>query len=175
MQKNKQGNRMLIPTIIIAIVAIVLLLIGYFKGEGQHVEGLQFALNLFIEVIPIVIFAFIAAGMVKVLIPNEILSEWLGAKSGFRGIMIGTVAGSLMQGGPYVVLPVGAAMIKAGAGIGTIVSFMTGWSLWAIGRLPLEFGILGWKAALIRVGCTFFFPPIAGLLAQALFGNVKLM
>jgi len=166
---------MLVPTIIVAIVAIVLLLIGYFRGEGQHVKGLNFALDLLIEVTPIIIFAFIAAGMIKVLIPHEILSKWLGAESGFRGIMIGTVAGSLMQGGPYVVLPIGAALIKAGAGIGTIVAFMTGWSLWAIGRLPLEFGILGWKTALIRIGCTFFFPPIAGLLAQLLFGNIKLM
>ena len=172
---RNQGKNMLIPTIIVAVLAIVLLIIGYNKGEGQHLEGLNFALDLLIRVTPIIIFAFIAAGMVRALIPKEILSEWLGAKSGFRGIMIGTVAGSLLQGGPYVVLPIGAALIKAGAGIGTIVAFMTGWSLWAIGRLPLEFGILGWKVALIRIGCTFFFPPLAGLLAQTIFGNVKLM
>jgi uncharacterized membrane protein YraQ (UPF0718 family) len=35
----------------------------------------------------------------------------------------------------------------------------------------MEVGILGWKFTAIRVACTFFFPPIAGLIAQALFGN----
>jgi len=37
-----------------------------------------------------------------------------------------------------------------------------------------ELGILGWKFALVRFTTTFLFPPIAGLLAQILFSNVKL-
>ncbi|RLA91982.1 MAG: permease, partial [Deltaproteobacteria bacterium] len=40
-------------------------------------------------------------------------------------------------------------------------------------RLPMEVGIMGWKFTLIRVASTFFFPPLAGLMAQALFGGVK--
>jgi len=58
--------------------------------------------------------------------------------------------------------------------VGTIVTYLTGWSLWAIGRIPMELGILGWKLTLIRLACTFFFPPIAGLIAQVIFSNVRL-
>jgi hypothetical protein len=58
--------------------------------------------------------------------------------------------------------------------VGTIVAFLTAWSLWAVARLPLELGILGWKFAAIRLACTLFFPPIAGLLATAVFGRVDL-
>jgi len=106
------------------------------------------------------------AGMVQVLVPREILSEWVGAESGMRGILIGTVTGALAPGGPYVSLPVAAGLLQAGAGVGTMVAFLTGWSLWAVSRLPMEVGIMGWKFTLIRIASTFFFPPIAGLIAQ---------
>jgi hypothetical protein len=54
-----------------------------------------------------------------------------------------------------------------------MVAFVTAWSLWAVGRLPMDIGILGWKFTVVRLACTFFFPPIAGLLAQLFFSGFK--
>jgi len=118
-------------------------------------------------------FAFIVAGMIQVLIPQELLSEWVGAESGLRGIFIGTVAGALIHGGPYVSLPTAAGLLRSGASVGTMVAFLTGWSLWAFSRLPMEVGIMGWKFTLIRIASTFFFPPIAGWIAQMFAAGVK--
>jgi uncharacterized membrane protein YraQ (UPF0718 family) len=115
------------------------------------------------------ILAFIVAGMVQVLIPREIIGQWVGAESGMRGILLGTLAGGLTPGGPYVSLPLVAGFLSAGAGIGTMVAYLTAWSLWAVSRLPLEFGILGWRFTVIRLACTFFMPPIAGFIAHAFF------
>ena len=164
---------MLIPTIIMGAIALKLVAVGYFKGEEQHTVGLKSALNMTIEVLPLLIFAFIVAGMVQVLIPQEVISKWIGEESGFLGIMIGSIAGGLSPGGPYVSLPVVAALLKSGAGVGTLVAYLTGWSLWAVARLPMEVGILGWKFTLVRLASTFIFPPIAGLIAQTFFSTVK--
>ena len=162
---------MLIPTLILGVLALVLVLIGYFQGEGQHISGMKSALYMTIEVLPLLIFAFIVAGMVQVLLPRELLAKWVGVESGMRGILIGTVAGGLSPGGPFVSLPIAAGLLRAGAGIGTMVAYLTAWSLWALARLPLEVGIMGWKFTLIRLASTFFFPPIAGLIAQSFVTN----
>lgn len=164
---------MLIPTIIMGLLAIVLFLIGYYKGQGEHIDGVKSALKMTVEVLPLLIFAFIVSGMVQVLIPRELLSRWIGAESGIRGIFIGTVAGGLAPGGPYVSMPIAAGLLHSGASVGTIVAFLTGWSLWAVGRLPMEIGILGWKITLIRIISTFFFPPIAGWIAQTISACAK--
>lgn len=160
---------MLIPTIVMGALALILFLLAYHRGEGQHIAGVKSGLRITLQVLPLLIFAFIAAGMVQVLIPRETISRWIGAESGMRGILIGTVVGGLTPGGPYVSLPIAAGFLKAGAGVGTMVAFLTGWSLWAVSRLPMEVGILGWRFTLIRLATTFFFPPIAGLIAQVLF------
>jgi len=174
MSKNGRLSGMLIPTIIMGVIAVVLVVIGYQKGGGEHILGLKSAGNLLLQIIPLLILAFIVAGMVQVLVPTETISKWIGTESGLRGILIGTVAGGIAPGGPYISLPIAAALLRAGASIGTMVAFLTGWSLWAVTRLPLEVGIMGWKFALIRLACTFFFPPIAGLIANRLFSNVSI-
>ena len=164
---------MLIPTIIMGALAIIFLFIGYYKGQGQHVSGIKSALNMTVVILPLLIFSFIVAGMVQALLPQELISKWIGTESGIRGILIGTVAGALAPGGPYISLPIAAGLLRSGAGIGTMVAFLTGWSLWAVSRLPMEVGILGWKFTLIRLASTFFFPPIAGLIAHTFFAGAK--
>jgi uncharacterized membrane protein YraQ (UPF0718 family) len=165
---------MLIPTIVMGALALALLCVGYFRGQGEHVAGAKTGLQLTAQVLPLLLFAFLAAGLVQTLLPKELISTWIGPGSGLRGILLGTAAGVFTPGGPFVSMPIAAGLLRTGAGVGTIVAFLTAWSLWAVARLPLELGILGWKFAAIRLACTLFFPPIAGLLATAVFGRVDL-
>jgi len=173
MAKKRRRANMLLPTIIMAVLAVTLLFIGYSKGQDVPIKGLKSALNMTVQVLPLLIFAFIVAGMIQALLPKELLSRWIGEESGFRGILIGTVAGGLTPGGPYVSLPVVAGLLRAGAGVGIMVAYLTAWSLWAFGRLPMEIGILGWKFTLIRLASTFIFPPLAGFIAHLLFSGFK--
>ncbi|MHC4336538.1 MAG: permease [Planctomycetota bacterium] len=170
---DKRSSMMLIPTIIMGALAAVFLFIGYYKGQDQHIAGIRSALKMTLEILPLLIFALLVAGMVQVLLPQQLISKWIGAESGIRGIFIGTIAGALVPGGPYVSFPIAAGLLRAGAGVGTVVAFLMGWSLWAVARLPMEFGILGWKFTLIRLASTFFFPPIAGLIAHIFFAGAK--
>ncbi len=160
---------MLIPTIIMGALALIFFFTAYFKGENKHLTGIMLSGNMLLDIFPLLICAFIVAGMVQVLIPKELMIKWVGAESGFRGILIGTVSGGFMVGGPYVSLPLAAGLMKAGASTATMVAFITAWSLWAVSRMPMEIGIMGWEFTMIRLACTFFFPPIAGLIAMMFF------
>ena len=173
--KKGRKSSMLTSTIVMGAIAVILVIIGIQKGQGQHVSGLRSAMNLTVQVLPLVFFAFITAGMVQVLVPREVLAKWIGTESGMRGILLGTVAGGFSPGGPYVNIPTVAALLHSGAGAGTTVAFLTSWSVWAVTRLPMEVGLLGWRFTAIRLASTFFFPPLAGLIAQRFFGGVKLI
>jgi len=165
---------MLIPTIVMAVLAIVLVYLVYRRGGGEYVIGLKTAGSLLLEITPLLIFAFIVAGMIQILVPQEMISRWVGAESGFRGLLIGSAIGGFMPGGPYVSMPIVAGLLRTGAGIGTMVALLTAWSLLAFSRLPIEIGLLGWKFTLIRLACVFFFPPIAGFIANRFFANTQL-
>ena len=55
---------MLIPTIVMGLLAVALLLWGYFRGQGEHVTGLKSTTTMLLEILPLLIFAFIVAGMI---------------------------------------------------------------------------------------------------------------
>lgn len=156
---------MLMPTLFMAAVAGVLLVIAMF--QGKHIGGLKVAFHMTWEIMPMLLLAFIIAGIVQVLIPEVMIQKWIGENSGVKGIFIGSIAGALTPGGPYVSMPIAAGLIRSGASIGTMVAFLTGWSLWAISRLPIEVGVLGWRLAIIRMISILFVPPMAGFIAQA--------
>jgi len=162
---------MLIPTIIMGVLAVILSIVAYSKG--QHFDGIKSSMVLVMQILPLLVFSFIVAGMVNTILPHELMSKWIGAESGMKGIFIGTLAGAIAPGGPYVSLPIAAGLLRSGASIGTMVAFLTAWSLWAAGRLPMEVGILGWKFTLIRFTSVFFFPPIAGMIANFLSKAIK--
>ena len=64
---------------------------------------------------PVLIFAFIAAGIIPFLVPQEAISRWVGAESGLRGILIGTIVDGLMPDSPFVSLPIAAGLLWVGA------------------------------------------------------------
>jgi uncharacterized membrane protein YraQ (UPF0718 family) len=137
------------------------------------VRGLKVALGLSLQMVPILVCALVVAGMMQVLIPRELIGRWVGTESGMRGILIGSAAGAFAPGGPYVNLPIAAGLLQSGAGIGTMIAFLTSWSVIAIHRMPMEVGILGWKFTLVRLACSLLFPLAAGVLAWRFFSWVK--
>jgi uncharacterized protein len=157
-------------TIGLGVVAIALGALAYLQGGWGHVlAGLAGTGRLLLETSVLIVAAFVLAGLIQVMISRELVSRWLGAESGWRGLLIGGLAGALIPGGPYAYYPIAVAFLRSGATIGTIVTFVVAKNLWTVSRLPLEVGLLGVHVAWVRYVVTLAFPPLAGLLAQVLF------
>ncbi|MGA9351541.1 MAG: permease, partial [Anaerolineae bacterium] len=151
-------------------LAAILTIVAYYRG-GVHLAGLRLGAKTIWDNLLLLLASFAVAGLARVLIPKEVISQWLGAQAGLKGILLGCVAGGLVPGSPYSVFPIIASFHEAGASIGTIVGFITAYSLWSVSRLPLEVGIIGPKVALARMVSTLIFPPIAGLIAHLFFAK----
>lgn len=154
-----------------AVILVALIGVAIWRGGGSLQKGLTFGGKTFLSTLPLLVFAFAIAGLVQVLIPREFIMKWLGPEAGLKGILLGTVAGGITPGGPYVSFPIVASLYKSGASVGTVVAFVTAWSVWAIARFPMEIGLVGPKLAIVRFLSTLIVPPLAGLFAQAVFGR----
>jgi uncharacterized membrane protein YraQ (UPF0718 family) len=158
-------------TLILAAVAVILLAIAFSRGNDLPRAGLLASWRTLWRNLPLLLLSFVIAGMAQVLIPKDLITQWLGAEAGFKGILIGCVVGGLVPGAPYAVFPIVSALYQAGAGLGAVVGFVSAWSLWSVSRLPLEMALIDPKPALTRYAITFVVPPIAGLLAEAIGAN----
>jgi uncharacterized membrane protein YraQ (UPF0718 family) len=80
---------MLVPTVIMGVIAVLLLFIGFYKGQGQHISGMRSALGMIIEVLPLLIFALIIAGMAQTLLSQEMVAKWVGTEFSGRRVLPG--------------------------------------------------------------------------------------
>ncbi|MGB5931883.1 MAG: permease [Anaerolineae bacterium] len=163
----KESRSMDTTTLILASVAVILLVIAFWRGRDLPLAGLLAAGRTLWRNLPILLLGFVIAGLVQVLVPTELISRWLGVQAGVKGVLVACVVGGLVPGAPYAVFPLVAAFYRAGAGLGAVVGFVSAWSLWSVSRLPVEMALIDPKAALVRYSITLVVPPIAGLMANA--------
>lgn len=154
------------------IVAVILGGLAWARGGTElALRGIQLGAETLLSVTPMLIAAFLVAGLTQVLISRELVERWLSASSGWRGILLACLAGALIPGGPYVYYPIAGSLLTSGAGLGVLVAFITAKNLWSISRLPYEFALLGTELTLTRYVFTLIVPPLIGFLAEALFGR----
>jgi uncharacterized membrane protein YraQ (UPF0718 family) len=152
-------------------LALASLLLAHRQGVLR--EGFDQTLTLLLQVAPVLIPAFLLAGMVSVLVSTELLSRWLGAESGWRGLLIGTAAGALTPGGPFLAFPLLAVLLKGGASIGAVTAYLSSWALLGIHRmLAFEIPILGLRFVVVRTLASLAVPALIGWMAQALWERV---
>ena len=122
---------------------------------------------LFLDILPKVLAACLIATFVTVLMPRELVVRWVGGQSGFLGLIIATLAGIIVPGGPITVFPIAAAFIAVGADVGATIAFVTSWTLLGYGRaLVWELPFFGPEFVIWRSLVALPLPLVAGLLAR---------
>ena len=91
-------GKMFVPTVVMLSLAIVLVVFVHFRQPAQLVPSLRNGGFLLLQMLPVLVFAFIVVGLIPAVIPREAISKWIGEGSGWKGIMIGSVAGGLVPG-----------------------------------------------------------------------------
>lgn len=158
--------------LILACVALGLAVLAWRQGGPTLAgEGIRLGLQTLLQVVPLLLAAFLIAGLTQTLVTQEFVDRWLGAQAGWRGILLACLAGALMPGGPYVYYPIAGALLQAGASLGVLVAFITAKNLWSVSRLPMEFALLGPQLTLTRFLLTLPLPPLLGFLAEWLAGR----
>src|SRR5919106_2431136 len=159
-----------ITTIVLAVLAIGFAIVAYLKDPGLPWIGARNGLAMLWFVLQRLVPALLLAGMLRVLVPQETVSRYLGREGGFRGILIASAAGVLTPGGPMVTVPFLVALANSGAAVAPLVAYMTSWSLFGMQRIiAWEAPLMGWQFVMIRVLPSLAFPVLAGWLVHVFY------
>jgi uncharacterized membrane protein YraQ (UPF0718 family) len=143
-------------------------------GQERFVEILTGDFVLFVDILPKVLAACLIASFVAVLMPREAVVRWVGAESGWTGLLIATLAGVICPGGPITIFPIAAAFIAVGADVGAAIAFVTSWTLLGYARaLVWELPFFGAEFVIWRSLAALPLPLVAGLLARAIAGMLR--
>lgn len=155
--------------IVLGLLAIGLAFVCYLRGgTALLLDGLRAGLRGVGPLLPMLVLMFALAGFAEVLLPRQLVATWLSDSSGIRGLGLAVLLGIVTPGGGPIGLPIAASLLRAGAGAGVIVTYLSSMALLSFVRVPLELGIYGLRLTLLRIVCCLPLPFIAGFVAQHL-------
>ena len=161
-----------LSTLVLVVAAIVLAVVAYLKDPGLPWIGARNGLSMVVFILPRLIPAMLIAGLLQVVVPQEVVSRYFGRQGGLRAIVVASLAGIVTPGGPMVSVPFMVALAHSGAALPSLVAYMTSWSLFGMQRIiSWEVPLMGWHFVGVRILASLAFPILAGWLVAVFYSE----
>ncbi len=139
------------------------------RGRPVQTLALREGAMDFINIVPRIGLGVIGSGYIAAVIPQEIITGWLGPDSGWSGVLTAVIAGAATPGGPVVGFSIGAVALKAGGGGPQVIAYVVAWALFAFQRLLLwEIPFMPARFVWFRAAVSVPFPFLAAAIAMAI-------
>jgi len=132
----------------IIFIAINILLVFMYPTVG--IRSVESTRNNVIEMFSVVPPIFILLGLLDVWVKKETMIKLMGEKSGFVGIAISFLMGSVAAGPLYAAFPVAGILLKKGTKLSNVFIFIGAWSTTKIPLLLFESSSIGFKFMFTR-------------------------
>lgn len=129
---------------------MVLLIISFVKSKKKTFLSLKKAWKMFVNVLPQFMAILLLVGLLLAIISPETIQHIIGAESGFLGVLICAVLGTIVVVPALIAFPIAAGLLQSGAGMAQIVVFVSTLTTVGFVTLPLEAKYLGKKLTIIR-------------------------
>ena len=133
----------IIINLLLWILVAVLALTAAVRSKALFREGATEGARDFVMLLPRIMIGVVGSGYIAAIMPQDLITTWIGPNSGLLGITIATLAGAITPGGAVVGFSVGAAALKGGGGAPQVIAYSTAWSLYALQRL------INWAVAMM--------------------------
>jgi uncharacterized membrane protein YraQ (UPF0718 family) len=133
---------------IITLVLLGILFIFKFDAGLKATDVIIYSFKEMLLVLPPI---FILIGLLDIWIPKETMIRLMGEGSGFKGILLAFLFGTVAAGPLYAAFPVAIVFMKKHVKFSNIIILMGAWSATKIPMLLFEMSALGFKFALLRL------------------------
>jgi uncharacterized membrane protein YraQ (UPF0718 family) len=138
-------------------------------GPDAFAAALWADLVVLADTLPRVVAAIAAAGLLWAILPRERIAKLIEKTTGFRGLLLATVAGMITPGGPTSAFVLLALIGSMGADRGVMVTYVTAWATLGLQRILVwDIPLMGPDFSALRFAATLPLPILAGMLARAL-------
>lgn len=141
----------------------VLLSFSLIKDRKKTLLALKKAWRSFENILPQFLAILLVIGLMLAVLSPEVISSVIGGESGWIGILLASVLGSVTLIPGFVAFPLAAALLQNGAGLTQIAVFISTLMMVGVVTLPVEIKYFGKRAALTRNGLALGFAVLVAL------------
>lgn len=132
------------------VIAGTALIVSFIKSKEKTKVALKKAWKSFENILPQFLTILIIIGIMLSILTPEQISSIIGSESGWMGVIIASIIGSITLVPGFIAFPLAAALLNNGAGYMQIAAFISTLMMVGLVTIPLEMKYFGKKSALIR-------------------------
>jgi len=144
-------------TVVFYVVAAAGLVLSLARDRKKSAAALKKSWNAFLGILPQFVAVIILAGILLAILDADTISRLVGARSGWIGVVVAALLGSITLIPGFIAFPLAALLLKSGAGVMQIGAFVSSLMMVGVVTFPLEVGTFGRKVALARNLAAFGF------------------
>ena len=144
-------------TIILYVLAIGLLILSFLKDKKKTKMALKKAWKSFENILPQFLSILLIIGIMLAVLSPETISRLIGQQSGWFGMIIASLIGSITLIPGFIAFPLASALLKNGAGFMQIAVFISTLMMVGVVTIPVEMKYFGKKATILRNALAFIF------------------
>ena len=134
----------------IYLIAIVLLIVSFVKSREKTKKALLKAWKSLKNLLPMLLGVILLVGLLLSIIDAKLISKIIGGESGFYGVMLASLVGSITLIPGFIAFPTAALLLTGGAGYIQIAAFVQTLMMVGIVTLPMEIKYFNKKVAILR-------------------------
>ena len=145
-------------------LAIFLFILSLIKDKKKTKMAIRKAWKAFENILPEFLVVIILVGFLLAILNPETISKMIGTESGWFGVILAGVIGSVTLIPGFVAFPTAAILLENGAGYMQIAAFVSALMMVGIVTLPVEIKYFGKKISIMRNILAFLFSFIVAII-----------
>lgn len=133
------------------LISLFILILIFISNYDLGLKSFISAKSSFMQMISVLPPIMILLGLIDVWVPREALMKYMGKNSGFTGVLIAILIGSVAAGPMYAAFPFTAMLLKKGVKFSNIIIFMNAWCVTKVSTLLFEISAIGYTFTLARL------------------------
>lgn len=147
-------------------------LISFIADSERTLRALKMALKKFVTILPAFLGMLMLVSIVLFLIPDRVISQYLGSSNIFTGVLFASFLGSITLMPGFIAFPLCGILLKKGVLYMVLSAFTTTLMMVGIITYPIEKAYLGTKVTIIRNIISLFIALIVAVMTGIFFGEI---
>ena len=154
------------------IATIVVLVISLMVSREKTLKAARIALKRFLAILPAFLTMLILVSVVLFLVPDNLISHYLGSDNILTGVLCGSLFGSITLMPGFIAFPLCGILLKKGVLYMVLSAFTTTLMMVGVLTYPIEKAYFGIKVTVIRNAVSFCIALIVAVMIGIFFGEV---
>jgi len=157
---------------VLYIVTGLAVIISFMVNREKTLKAVKIAVKRLVSILPAFLTMLVLVSIVLFLVPDEVITDYLGASNKWVGVLLASFLGSITLMPGFIAYPLCGILLKKGVPYMVLSAFATTLMMVGVLTYPIEKEYFGIKVTVVRNVISVFIALVVAVMTGIFFGEI---